>query len=185
MSQLPESKRKEIWQMLYALDCFQNVEEVCRYILEKGIVNGNPMYHSLLTSAYVIYGRPFKKSYGVGKLDDSFVPKSILENHKEIIAHRDRMFAHTDVNGTLEGTAENLNQVELVAQDGFYQWRVRAIQADPEFIQSMLDAAQKLSKKADSTIQEINKAIGKYAPKQNGVYKLVLDKAKKAFERIE
>ncbi|AYV14063.1 hypothetical protein [Shewanella algae] len=185
MSQLPEGKRKEIWQMLFALDCFQNVEEVCRYILKEKIVNGNPMYHSLLTSAYTIYGRPFKKSYGIGRLDESFVPKNLLETHREIIAHRDRMFAHTDVNGTLEGTADSLNQVELHVLNGRYQWIIRAIQAEPDFIETMMDASIKLAKKSDNRVQELNQVIGKFAPKKNGAYKLVLDKQQKAFVATE
>lgn len=185
MSNLPENRRKDIWQMLYALDCFQNVEKVCEHILERNIVNGNPMYHSLLTAAYVIYGRPFKKNYGIGKLDESFVPKSLIDKHKEIIKHRDKIFSHTDVNGKWEEEDLSLNQVELVVENGRCQWRIRAIQAEPEFVRSMMDLSKDLARKADARIQDLNQRIGKYVPKRNGVYKLNLDKELKAFELTE
>jgi len=181
---IPLDERKQIWQWLHALDCFQHVDRVCEFILEQNITNGHPLYHSLLTAVFVLYGRPFKKSHGVGRLPDGIVPKELLDIHNDLLIHRDKIFAHTDVNGVLEDEGLNLNQVDLTVDDGFYQWRVRTVQPERERVAEFRSLSQKLARKVDYHIQKFNKKWGRSAPYSNGTYRLNLSPdSEDAFER--
>lgn len=183
MNEMPLEERVNLWQMLHALDCFQHVDRVCSLIQEKAITNGHPLYHSLLTSLYVLYGRPFKKSHGVGRLPDDIVPKELRHIHDDLILHRDKIFAHTDVNGTWEEEDMNLNQVELTVQNGICSWRIRTVQPMPEKVKEFQSLCATLVKKVEYHINKINGEIGKYVPHANGIYRLVLDpNAPTAFE---
>jgi hypothetical protein len=55
----------------------------------------------LLKDAAISYCRPFKRSRGAIKkclkLDDSFVPPSMIKLHNELLNLRDQVFAHTDI----------------------------------------------------------------------------------------
>lgn len=175
MNEMPVEERMNLWRMLHALDCFQHVDRICSLIQENGITNGHPLYHSLLTSMYVLYGRPFKKSHGVGRLPDDIVPKELHDIHNDLMLHRDKIFAHTDVNGTWEEEDMNLNQVELTIQNGFCSWRIRTVQPMPERVREFQSLCAELVKKVEYHINKINGKIGKYVPHANGIYRLVLD----------
>ncbi len=183
MNELSLEERVNLWQMLHALDCFQHVDRVCSFIQENAITNGHPLYHSLLTSLYVLYGRPFKKSHGVGRLPDDIVPKELRHIHDDLILHRDKIFAHTDVNGIWEEEDMNLNQVELTVENGFCSWRIRTVQPMPERVKEFQTLCAELVKKVEYHINKLNRKIGRCVPHTNGIYRLVLDKnAPVAFE---
>jgi len=173
--QMPLEERVNLWQMLHAFDCFQHVGRVCSFIQENAIANGHPLYHSLLTSLYVLYGRTFKKSYGVGCLPDDIVPKELRHIHDDLILHRDKIFAHTDVNGTWEDEDMNLNQVELTVQNGFCSWRIRTAQPMPERVKEFQSLCAELVRKIEYHNNKINGKVNNYAPHVNGIYQLVLD----------
>jgi hypothetical protein len=75
---------KTLWKMIYAYHCFRNVENACSFILDQKMDENHPVYYSLITSIYVLYGKPFKHSNVVGKLADDIVsPKQrAVEQHR-------------------------------------------------------------------------------------------------------
>lgn len=183
MNEMLLEQRVNLWQMLHALDCFQHVGRVCSFIQDNAITNGHPLYHSLLTSLYVLYGRPFKKSHGVGRLPDDIVPKELRHIHDDLILHRDKIFAHTDVNGTWEEEDMSLNQVELTVQNGLCSWRIRTVQPMPERVKEFQSLCTELVRKIEYHINKINGKVERHIPHTNGIYRLVLDpKASSAFQ---
>ena len=178
--------RKQLWQLLHALDCFQQVDRICVHIQEHAITNGHPLYHSLLTSLFVLYGRPFKKAHGIGPMPDDIVPTELRAVHEDLVTHRDKIFAHTDVDGRWEVEGLSLNQVELTIQNGYYNWRVRTIHPMPERITEIRSLCAVLIPKVNYHINKMNQRFAKFAPRTNGTYRLVLDpNAKAAFEPIQ
>ncbi len=87
---------KTLWKFFYAHECFKQVENACSFILEHKIDADHPVYYSLITAIYIIYGKPFKKSNVVGKLPDDIVPTQYQALHKVLLDHRDQLYAHTD-----------------------------------------------------------------------------------------
>ena len=53
----------------------------------------------LMTAVYVLYGKPFKKSYGVGCLGEELIPVEYQELHRDLLKHRDKILAHSDASG--------------------------------------------------------------------------------------
>ena len=87
---------KALWKFFYAHECFKQVENACSFILQNKMDENHPVYYALITSIYVLYGRPFKRSNVVGKLPSDIVPPECQELHKLLLDHRDQLYAHTD-----------------------------------------------------------------------------------------
>jgi len=87
---------KALWKFFYAKECFKQVDLACSFILDQKMNEKHPIYYPLITSIYVLYGRPFKRSNRVGKLPDDIVPDQYRQLHKITLHHRDQIYAHTD-----------------------------------------------------------------------------------------
>jgi hypothetical protein len=116
-------------------------------------------------------------------LADELVPKELRHIHDDLILHRDKIFAHTDVNGKWEEENLNLNQVEFTVRDGFCSWLIRTIQPMPERVAEFQSLGAALVSKVEYHINKINRKVEKYVPHTNGIYRLILDpKATSAFQ---
>ena len=73
--------------------------------------------YQLLTSLYVLYGRPFKQRSPL-RVSEELVPREYSEQHSFLIALRDKMFAHVDTDGLSEHNINNLNKILLQVQNG-------------------------------------------------------------------
>jgi hypothetical protein len=104
----PEPHENRLWKAGYAWSSFQYVADVCDYILSEKIPLNARIYYPLVTAISVLYARPFKRSKGIGKLTEQFVPRKFLKLHKQLILVRDQTTAHVDARGPIyQGIAAN------------------------------------------------------------------------------
>jgi hypothetical protein len=81
---------------------------ICDYILSEKIPFNARIYYPLITAISVLYARPFKRSKGIRRLTEQFVPRKFLKLHKQLILVRDQTTAHVDAQGTIyQGLAAN------------------------------------------------------------------------------
>ena len=50
---------KLLWKMFYAQQCFKHAQAAAEHILKERLENENPLFYLLVTSVYVMYGKPF------------------------------------------------------------------------------------------------------------------------------
>jgi hypothetical protein len=90
---------KLLWKKYYAVQCFKHAQVAAEYILQNKIAEDDPVFFPLITAVYVLYGRPFKRTKGVGVLGKEIIPQEHLELHQSILDHRDQIYAHSDAIG--------------------------------------------------------------------------------------
>src|SRR5688572_1383924 len=98
------AERAEFWKWQSASIAFEMVREVCDYLLQQQLPVSHPIHDPLVTSIYALYGRPFKQRTPL-RLSEDIVPKRHRSTHDALITLRDKMFAHTDIDGpkTIDG----------------------------------------------------------------------------------
>ncbi len=114
MKKLPLSDRLEYWKYQCAALAFLRAKEVAEYLIEH---ENHPLMYQLLTSLYVLYGRPFKQRKEV-RISEELVPHEYSEEHSFLIVLRDKMFAHVDTDDLSEQKIENLSKILLRVQNG-------------------------------------------------------------------
>jgi hypothetical protein len=57
---------KLLWKMFYAYHCFRRAEAAARHILDERLEKENPLFYPLVTSVYILYGKPFKPANWLG-----------------------------------------------------------------------------------------------------------------------
>lgn len=87
---------KELWKLIQAEVSVRNAIAAADCVIRQGIDDKDQLYHALIASVYTLYGRPFTRGDGVGKLSADFIPAISKGIHEEMMLLRDKMFAHND-----------------------------------------------------------------------------------------
>ena len=118
--------RREFWKFPNAVGSFEEAKAACDELLGREPDPEDPLL-SLLTVALVItYGRPFQQRQPL-RLPVAVVPQEFRETHSFLIELRDKMYAHTDLDGPVpDKGGETLNRV-LVNFSGEYYSTARLI----------------------------------------------------------
>lgn len=114
MKKLPLERRLEYWKYQSAELTFDDAREVSVYLIEQPKF---PLMYQLLTSLYVLYGRPFKQRKNV-RISEELVPSRYAEEHKFLIGLRDKLFAHADTDGLADENIDCLTKILLRASGG-------------------------------------------------------------------
>jgi len=181
MTEAELNDARTLWKMFYAWESFQRVQKLCEYVLQEKMDENHPAYYSLITSIYIIYGRPFHKSRGVGKLANDIVPKEHTKLHKAMLFHRDSIYAHTDAEGPDMGDDGCANQVRIVVENGIYQMALTQFKALPIVLKDILILCKALQEKTDYHIAKIRSRTLKLIPPVNGEYFLNVSSVKQPF----
>jgi hypothetical protein len=104
---------KLLWKMFYAEQCFKHAQAAAEHIFKEKLEENNPLFYSLFTAIYIIYGKPFRPSRGVGKLGEEIIPAEHLELHRLLLQHRDQIYAHADATGLELSDFGQANQVGI------------------------------------------------------------------------
>lgn len=169
---------KALWKFFYAHECFKQVENACLFILQNKIDENHPVYYSLITAVYVLYGKPFKRSNVVGKLPSDIVPAQSKELHKLLLDHRDQLYAHTDAESFNLPDHGAANQVRFLVLPGEVRLFGTQFRARPPLLTQLVELCQELQKKANYHIGKLQKRHRKKIPMQPGEYAInVLDEA--------
>jgi hypothetical protein len=108
MQFVPFTERAEFWKWQSASVAFEMIRDVCDYLLYHQLPVSHPIHDPLVTSIYTLYGRPFKQRAPL-RLSEDIVPEQHRATHIGLITLRDKMFAHTDIDGPrmIDGRALN------------------------------------------------------------------------------
>ena len=107
MKILTQNQRLEYWKYQCAALSFIRAKEVIDYLISN---EDSPIIYQLITSVYVLYGRPFKQS-GRVRISEELVPHEYSEEHSFLIGLRDKMFAHVDIEGLAEKDISQLSKI--------------------------------------------------------------------------
>jgi len=109
MKKLTLEMRLEFWKYQIAALSFDHAKEVTDFLISN---EGHPLSYQLITSIYILYGRPFKQRKIV-RLSENIVPHDYLEEHSFLLSLRDKTFAHIDIDGLPEKGISKLNKISL------------------------------------------------------------------------
>jgi hypothetical protein len=161
---------KLLWKMFYAEQCFKHAQAAAEYVLQNKIEEDNPVFYPLIAAVYVLYGRPFKKSCGVGSLDEGIIPPEHLELHRLLVKHRDQVYAHTDATKFELPDVGQANQVGVAVS--LTEKRLFGTQfcARPPFLPNVANLCQSLQTKAEYHVCKLFERYKKQVPDKVGKY---------------
>ncbi len=108
MTLVPYTDRAAFWRYQSASITFEMVSDTAEYLIANRLPTSHQIHDPLVTAIYALYGRPFKQKAPL-RLELAFVPAEHRGTHDALITLRDKMFAHTDLNGpeTVDGSLLN------------------------------------------------------------------------------
>jgi hypothetical protein len=109
MKKLPQDKRLEYWKYQCAALSFDYAKEVADYLISE---EKNNLMYQLITSLYILYGRPFKQRKKL-RISEDIVPQEYLEEHSLLLDLRDKVFGHIDIDGLPEKDISQLSKILL------------------------------------------------------------------------
>lgn len=111
--------RREAWLIAYAETSCQIVERLCALLTEERVAEGSLEYFAMLNTIYVVYGRPFHRCAGVGRLEKSDIPVDRHATHDHMMTFRDKVYGHKDTKSIQIDADYTANEVRAaVAKDG-------------------------------------------------------------------
>ncbi len=114
MKKLTQNQRLEYWKYQCAALTFIRTKEVVDYLISN---TNSHLEYQLLTSIYVLYGRPFKQRKQV-RISEDIVPSKYTKEHGFLMDLRDKMFAHVDIDGLPEKDICQLSKILIRIEDG-------------------------------------------------------------------
>jgi hypothetical protein len=178
MTKAPYNERIEFWKFQHASITFSEVAQLCDLILKRQIVSGHPLHASLMTALHILYGRPFKQRAEV-KLSEDIVPAGYRNTHDSLINMRDKIYAHTDVDGPITTDNACLNTVGVSIHGGTIRFAMTML--FPRDTQRIHDLAKSLSEKTWDHAENIWKRHFKSDFVKDGSYEVNISKADDSF----
>ena len=117
MKKLPQKTRLEYWKYQYAALSFHNASEVSKFLITH---KNPPLKYQLMTSLYVLYGRPFRQKASV-RISEDIVPPQYSEIHEYLMILRDKLFAHVDKNAPSDWEIKHLSKILLGYRNGEFR----------------------------------------------------------------
>ena len=166
-----------LWKIFYAGQSFEHSRVAAEYVLQKNITEGEPIFYPLMAAVYVLYGKPFKKSRGVGcPLGEDIIPPGYLELHRDLLKHRDKILAHSDANEFEWFDVGQANQVRLVVRSPTDKSLICSqLQANRPLLPHIISLCLELQEKTETRKMELFKQYEKFAPAEVGEYVLNVD----------
>lgn len=166
-----------LWKMFYASQSFKHSRAAAEYVLQKNITEDDPAFYPLMTAVYVLYGKPFRKSRGVGcPLGEELISSDYLELHCDLLKHRDKILAHSDANEFEWFDVGQANQVRLVVRSPTNKSLICSqLQANRSLLPHIISLCLELQERTESRKIELFKRYEKYAPAQVGEYVVNID----------
>lgn len=110
MSLAPLEDRIAFFRAQTAAIAFSMACDAAKFIAETSLTKSDSIHDPLVTSMVIHYGRPFKQRRPL-RLPDSIVPEIDLGFHKALLEIRDKVVAHTDVDGPLAQDGYLINEL--------------------------------------------------------------------------
>lgn len=161
---------KALWKLFYAHECFRHAAAACSHILDNNLETDSPIYYPLLTSVYVLYGKPFKRANVVGKLADDIIPPEHKSLHDTLLDHRDKFYAHTDAKSFKLSDFGDANQVRFLVLPHEIRLFGTQFRSRPPFLPEVVELCGVLQTKVNYHIAKLQKRHAKKIPQAVGEY---------------
>lgn len=167
------AERLSFWKFFHALDCFQQAKNQCDYILQEKSRIPKGLYRNILTAYFVVYGKPFKNRKAT-RLPEDVVPNEMRILHDEIVRYRDKLFAHSDLDGINEEMNEYLDHVEIHVSNGKAMWHGTSLFSNTERFAEYRHLCNALIEKMQYHYMRIAEKWHRRSlfPSEEGVYRL-------------
>jgi hypothetical protein len=166
---------KLLWKMFYAGQSFEHARAAAKHILDENISEDDAIFYPLMTGVYVLYGKPFRKSHGVGCLGEELIPTEYQELHRDLVKHRDKILAHSDANGFEWFDVGQVNQVRLVRRPTDKSLVCSQLQANPALLPHIISLCLELQEQVETKKRELFKRYEKHVPAEVGEYILNIE----------
>jgi hypothetical protein len=166
---------KLIWKMFYAGQSLEHARAAAEYVLKENISADNAIFYPLISSVYVLYGKPFKRSNGVGCLGEELIPLEHQEFHRDLLKHRDKILAHSDASGFDWLDVGQANQVRLVRRPTDMSLFCSQLEANPDLLPCIIRLCLELLKQVKIKKRELFERYKKYVPAEIGEYILNIE----------
>src|SRR5438034_10506886 len=93
------------------------VHDISSFFLATGLHRRKKIHDPLLVSLHVLYARPVKQRKPL-RLEETIVPAESRALHEMLITLRDKMHAHTDLDGPQITDAVMMNELTAYTKDG-------------------------------------------------------------------
>jgi hypothetical protein len=172
MGDFPLAQRRLLMQWFLAADCFAAALKQLDHILAQPADIGPHLYMNSMAAFFVVYARPFGNNRGVGRLRTEIVPDAYTACHDEILLYRDKVFAHSDLDGRIEEVNEYLGHAELVTWDGRYRWDMRLLLPRQPRLTEYRSLVLAVQRASESRFTQINAEYGSSLALPKGRYRL-------------
>ena len=127
--------------------CFHNCAEYLNLYFDEQVQWTSIKSRALLTAATIEYAKPFKKSRGIEKIDESIIPAKYEKLHGTLIKSRDKYIAHLDKRG-LENPDREFHRIHLIKKGSVIDIQVESPRMPLHLIKQMKLLALELEKKS-------------------------------------
>lgn len=175
----PYKDRIEFWKLQHASSTFDQVTQLCEWILKEGIDGGHPLHVPLMAALHTLYGRPFRQRKDFGIAED-LVPANYRDDHVMLLTMRDKIHAHTDADGPKTTDDDCLNKVMVTFRDGGIKFSLMMVAPRANQIERIRNLAETLSQ---TTGAQAEKIFMKYkgAVVEDGIYEVNISKGEDVF----
>ena len=161
---------KLLWKMFYAEQCFKHAQAAAEHILREKLEKEHPLLYPLVTSIYVLYGRPFRSSHGVGRIEEDIIPAEHLDLHRMLLKHRDQIYAHADATGFALPDCGQANHVRVLHLPTEMRLFGTQFHARYPRMPSVIDLCRTLHEKTGYHVTKLFKRYKGRVPKRIGEY---------------
>ena len=147
--------------------CFQSCVDYLELFSKEHVEWTSPKSRALLSAAIIEYGKPFKKSRGIDKIDDAIIPEKYKELHDKLIKSRDKFVAHID-NCGIEETDREFHRIHLIKKGSTIFIDIESPRLPENLISPMKNLSKELREKASYYRQKYLKKYSKKMFDQKG-----------------
>jgi hypothetical protein len=178
MIKAPYKDRIEFWKFQNASITFSETTQLCDLIIKQEIVSGHPLHTSLMTALHILYGRPFKQRQEA-RISEDIVPVNYKDTHDALISMRDKIYAHTDVDGPKTANADFPNKIGVFISGGTVRFGLAM--AFPRDVQKIRNLTEILSEKTWYHAEKIWQRYFKSQFVKDGKYEVNISKTNDSF----
>jgi hypothetical protein len=178
---------KKFWLMFQARETFKAVHQGCLELVRSELPETSPLYFPLIAGLICLYGKPFKKSHGVEKLPIELVPEKYLAIHNQIIVIRDRLYAHSDADKTVNVGNLYFGELRYVRDAVEPGYRVPPLHIRPEFFTTLMAVlALQMMEKTQDHVDQLGEKFMPQVPPDLGEFLLnIRNKDEPPFKQVE
>ena len=153
---------KKFWLMFQANETFKAVHQGCLELVRSGLSEASPLYFPVVAGLICLYGKPFKRSKGVGKLQIEMVPEEHVSVHNQLIVIRDKLYAHSDATITVMVGNQHFGEVRSFRWPDEAGYYLQHLHIAPEFFSRFM--AELVTAMMEKTQYYVDRLGPKLAP---------------------